>query len=242
MDIHRRADQYYITAYERLTIRVLKELEQPAENSEEQTHERDEESMLGKHILDRFSPVFINKAILLAQNRDHWIHEQMAADERKDGLVKQHPIPNHVKCNTCRSAMLYKDHLFRNEGTELIFVFKCPLGHLPNKAIYPNEVECFFSKKRCDYCDHEISSKEEQKDRVLIYTDTCTGCGKVTTWDLDLDWKPEQDPPVTNEDREKYCTQFIGRKTFEQDLKAITNFIELNKETIHPIHYGKKET
>jgi hypothetical protein len=59
-------------------------------------------------------------------------------DERKDRLLRQYPVPDNVRCNTCGASMLYMNHLFRNEDTEVIFIFTCSKKHLPNKAIYSN--------------------------------------------------------------------------------------------------------
>lgn len=229
MELYRKPDKYYVYQHDRIVIKALKELEQRLQLSE-----KDKDDMFAKH-----SGYFREKAVQFAQDKQNWIRGQIIIDERKDRLLRQHPVPDNVKCNTCGASMLYMNHLFRNEDTEVIFVFACPKKHIPNKAVYPNGKEYSFPKRKCDNCGHQIHSTEKKKGNVLYFTDTCSGCGKVISWDLDMNFEQEPDTPVTDEDRHKYCTQYVGQKTFWQSLQAITDFIR--KSDIHLNNTDKKK-
>lgn len=109
-------------------------------------------------------------------------------------------------------------HVFEENDTRILFAFECPNSHAPRKLIYPDSREKFFPKRRCDSCDYEIRTKSKKKGRKYIITDTCTGCGKITTDGFELPPKPE---PINEAERKKYCLNFIGKETFLQALERI---------------------
>jgi hypothetical protein len=56
-----------------------------------------------------------------------------------------------------------------------------------------------------------------------------------------MDFEPEPDMPVIDEDRQKYCIKYIGQKTFEQDLLSITDFIKKNDIQLDDTDKKKEE-
>jgi hypothetical protein len=72
----------------------------------------------------------------------------------------------------------------------------------------------------------------------LITTDECKACGDKKTFKYDL----KEEKPITEEDRKKYCLQYVNGRTFFEDLKAIADlkdlFDEQQAEKILKEEYG----
>jgi hypothetical protein len=120
--------------------------------------------------------------------------------------------------------------MFKENETKILFVYTCPQKHYPKKAIYPDRKEYIFPAWRCSKCGgfQSKSVTKETKKRLLI-TDTCLHCGHIHKLDLDL--TPEKILPIEEEDRKKYCLDFVGRSTFIEDLLKIEEFF--NSMSLH---------
>ncbi|HEX9512699.1 MAG TPA: hypothetical protein VF939_19540 [Puia sp.] len=213
MKKYRQPDQYYYDEYDRSIINRLKDLEKKT----------DPPSFEGG-ILNACHPFHL-QGILSAEYRESRVLERMQTDERKDYLLNSTPVPQNIHCNTCGSKMYCFDHLFKEEDTRILFAFECPKNHLPRKVIYPNGSEYFFPKRKCNDCGNELYSlpSKEENDK-LILSDKCSVCGKIYSFELDN--SPVQEEPITEEDRNKYCTRYIR---FWNDLKAIADFVDNEK-------------
>ena len=114
----------------------------------------------------------------------------------------------------------------------LLFVFTCPKNHIPRRAIYPNGNEFHFPIRSCIKCGGNINYSTERRNSQLILTDVCRSCGHEEITEFDLNRALESS--ISDEDRKKYCTKFVGQKTFEQSIRKLAqlrNLIE-RKEKI----------
>jgi hypothetical protein len=228
---YRKTDQEYIDDYDRYTIKRLKELEKDSKIPIYNTSNlKNTKYVISDDPISKYNilTVFYQTAVRLAQNKEESIRTSKYADEQKDRLIRQTPIPRNIKCEKCGSEMHHEGHLFKENDALLLFYFTCPNKHFPKKVVYPDgRREWVFKKNVCKKCGCEFDSKtEEEKDR-LIFTDTCTGCGDVLTTELEL---PEPDLPIDEEERKKYCTDWKGRRTFEQDIQAIGDLMKFCEE------------
>jgi len=57
----------------------------------------------------------------------------------------------------------------------------------------------------------------------MIFTDTCSGCGDVIIDEYDI----EPIKPINEEERKKYCTDWIKRKSFNEDVEDLIDFAML---------------
>lgn len=229
MENYRKLDQYYIDRYDRMTIEALKELE--AKESAELAgvsdgHKRWKIEL--SHSMDFGS--FKNRAIMSARNREATIRKWMAEDERQDRLVATHRQPTGITCNTCGAGMRFSVHFFDHDGVPLLFVFECPHGHAPRKAVYPDGRKYHFPRPTCKQCGYEVTRENHNENNILYTTTTCPMCGAVEKDELDLNVTRGPDLPVTEEDRRKYCLSFFTARTFYEDLESLANMFDSLEE------------
>ncbi len=217
MEKYRRPDQDYIDQYDRLTINILKEIER-----EEPAHSLgvpDEIAAFPQEVR------LHDTGVMRAQEKEHCIRRWMFVDEEKDRMIQRYPIPQNIRCPACNSGMEFTDHLFKQNNSLLLFVFTCPKNHIPRRAIYPNGNEFHFPIRSCIKCGCKINHSTERRNNRLILTDVCRSCGHEEITEFDLNHIP--DPPISDEDKKKYCTKFIGQKSFEQTFRELAEIHDL---------------
>lgn len=236
MKTYRKTDQEYIEDYDKQTIRILKGLE--AELGDSIYSRNPFEDLPAKDKVPGWDwdiptkqydvmSLYYRTAVRRSQDKNSSIIEQKQADENKDRLIRETPAPRNIKCDQCGTSMIHEGHIFKEKDTLLLFVFSCPNKHTPKKILYPDGIrKLIIPASKCEKCGGELSSKKEEAIDYIKFEDTCKDCGHVSIMEFDL--KP--DPPVTNEDRYKYCEIWKNSKTFEEDLEAVTDFITNMKE------------
>lgn len=238
MEQFRRSDQYYIDEYDRTTIETLRELEK-AMNEAKRRFSIDIENLETKKTNTDYLGYrmrYLDTGVHFARNKQSSILATMRSDQRKDHLIRLNPIRPFVKCNTCSELMKFELHDFVGKDSELIFIFSCHKGHLPKKAVYPDGREYYLPKHTCQYCGGRFLTKKKKTKNKLIFTDTCEQCGKIETLELGLSLK--KIIPIIEDERKKYCTDFIGRRTFYEDLKAIGDLLPIFDRQDEKIKYN----
>ena len=218
MNPYRKPDQQYYDDYDRSTIKILKEIEEKEKKEYPKTvMVKGEARTISRPIINNFR----DKAILMSRRREEYVKERIREDEEKDRMVQSYKAPEGLKCDTCNTRMALSGHAFNFRGYKFLFLFDCPRGkHKSRKIIHPDGDELFFQVSRCKLCGGEITSRTEEIGFLTKITDTCKTCKNETV--LDFDMTPE--PPITDEDRQKYCLQYKGHSTFMEDLEKINNF------------------
>lgn len=229
---YRKDDQYYIDNYDRETIRILKNMEREAIEKGERLMDNLDSL---KHLLivdDQWRPdtMFYEKAVTRAQLKDDIIREWISEDEKCDRLVQQHRIPNRVKCNVCHSEMMFNGNMFKENNSLILFVFKCPDGHKPQKVVYPNGDEHFIPNKKCLECGGEIEFSSIKKEHIILCIDKCLDCGKEIVDEFDMGVFSED--AIDEKERQKYCTDFKNRKTLLQSVIETSDVIKSITEAI----------
>lgn len=207
MNTYTKSDQYYEDAYDRATIEKMKELEKQIPKSK-----KGNEFEVMKH---RFK--YDCYGADRAYDRAEFIRSLKEADQQKDRLIANTPIPRNVLCKMCYSSMDYETLSF-SEKDKLIFFFQCPNGHLPKKAVYPDGSEHYIKPKGCSYCAGPVETTKKQTKLKLTLTDICKLCGKIDIVEFEF---PRKKPAIKDEDRIKYCIRFIGKGSLRQDMQLI---------------------
>lgn len=73
----------------------------------------------------------------------------------------------------------------------------------------------------------------------MIVTDACTGCRNTTLDELDLTEASAK--TINEEDRKRYCTDFIGKRTFLDDLIAVKHFLNQDPGILDADKKGRKQ-
>lgn len=227
MEKHRKSDQYYIDQYDRSTIEELKKLAELYHIAKEKFYFDPEDPKSKKNNTEawRIQTKYHDIGAIRARDKETTIRLRMLADERKDRLIRTYPVPNDVKCNTCGDLMKFELHMFTGEQDDLVFVFNCIHGHVPKKMLHPNGTEHILPSRCCSYCNGDLFKTTKRTELKLTITETCVKCSKEEITEFDL--TPEKIIPINEEDRKRYCTDFIGRKTLAESLEEIASLGEL---------------
>ncbi len=146
MESYRKTDQHYIDNYDRTTIQKLKQIE--ATDRIQWSEIYCTENPQQHKGYDSFNKFYM-EAISRAKIKNSVIQSQIASDEQKDRLIRNNPIPQNIKCSYCNCQMIFELHMFKENDTEILFIYNCPKGHLPKKAIYKTGREYIFAKRKC---------------------------------------------------------------------------------------------
>lgn len=203
---YREPNQYYLDQYDRQTIEILKQIEKDCKSLP-----KDQRNFQMRWRVTE-------RGIHRAREKDEIIKKWISDDELKDKLVKETLIPEKIRCNNCNSFMQFEAHLFEEEA-RVLFLFKCPSGHVPKKIVYPDGREQILPKPKCKDCGYEIIRETIRSRTVLKSTYTCTGCGKIETDQFELKIKPQKE--ISEKDRAKYCSFSPQAQTLTEGLKAI---------------------
>jgi hypothetical protein len=235
MEKYRKEDSHYEDQYDKSTIKILKELGAnsgiPIIKKQERIYSSDGSKVVltidAKY--DTLTP-FYTTAVWRAQHKQQLIMEAKIEDEKKDRLVMYNSMPKNVKCHSCDCLMIFCTHFFEEENAKILFVFECPKGHNPKKVLYSNGREYHFKKATCNVCgSDDIKSVSKKNKKLLTSTVTCNNCENIETHTYDLAYKTEK--PISEDDRKIYCTDFIGRTSFTQDLETLLELAKYIKNS-----------
>lgn len=250
MIAYRKPDEYYIDAYDRRTIKILKAVEATlTERLTPLKRKKLAREVLSIALLEHNS--FNDTGARRDQNKRQSIQKEMEADEQLDRLVANTKAPKTPVCTTCNEKMQLCTHLFEEGDTELLFVFECPNHHAPRRAIYSDGRERATPNPNCSKCGGNVTTNKQETNKQIIITDTCERCGHVDTMPIE---RVNDDQPITLSDREKYITRFENgdtymeaiiklNKTFAEiweeqkvkEVKELIGFDKIEKPTVHQL-------
>jgi hypothetical protein len=229
----RQPDQHYIDRYDWETIKKLRLLEKelPSNFDFRSNYTGYDIFMLSAEENSAVSR-FFSEAISRARLRESTIRGVKEWNIRRNRLIKDFPAPKSIYCNTCKREMFFDSHIFKDTlGEQILFVFSCPAKHKPKKVVYPNGREYQIKETKCD-CGGRLEHSSIRKDNLLILIDICTLCGKEEV--MELDTTDEIELLIDEDERRKYCLQFLCIPHYLHDLESFQNVVSLvdkeNKE------------
>lgn len=170
-------------------------------------------------------------------NKTKTIREWEERDRARDELLENAKAPDSIACLSCGRLMFVSSkHLDLGglKGPErVLFMYDCPLGHLPRRAFYHTGEEWRCSPHECPRCKSEFkreTEREEGKKIAIKYT--CCKCGYVENEEIDLTDKPKEKEKIDPEfakDRNRFClSKEEGEKYLEgkATLKSIGPLLE----------------
>lgn len=217
--------QYYADLYDKFTVEDFRRFEKLTvpDTSKDEKHMED---------FDRVRPLlektWLNVAIEIkkvGRHRDKkkTITEWMKRDEEYDKIYKEAQPPSHIHCLDCKRMMFVSTKTLETEfdkkPTRVLFMYDCPLGHLPRRAFYSDGQEYRIEPKVCVKCHSTVEDTKERNGQLLTITDTCKKCGHVEVTEFDFSTKEEKPDPDFSKDRERFCL------TDEEGDKAVGELI-----------------
>lgn len=141
-------------------------------------------------------------------NKKRTIENWMETDKKRDELFENAVGPESVTCLTCGRLMyqISKD-LWTNidKPDRVLFMYECPLKHVPLRAFYDDGEERRFSPDICSKCGQEMTSSCDKQKNKLIFINTCKGCGHEDRSEIDTTKKEEKIDDDFVKDRERFC-------------------------------------
>ncbi|MGG9970907.1 hypothetical protein ACQ33O_03840 [Ferruginibacter sp. SUN002] len=206
---NRRPDAYYIDRYDSSTIKLLKEIEAKKERCQD------------KISSEYFSAYidFINTGVFHARRKKQTIEEWIRKDENDDILIETTPIPQNIKCNKCATVMRFERFICIYDNPPILFDFVCHSKSCKErKLIYPDGHEYYIHKteKHCSVCNSPAKTTVKKTKEKISFIETCPQCGIISTEHYDIN-----EDPIDENNRKKYCTDFINQNTFWEDLQKL---------------------
>lgn len=170
--------------------------------------------------------------------KEETIRAWMQADEARDNLLETAQAHEEITCLTCRRLMFVssKDlHIGISEPDRVLFMYECPLKHLPRRAFYNDGEEFRREKPTCPKCKSEVEETDKHtKFKLTTYT-TCPNCGYKDKQEYDFSKKeiqPKPDPDF-EKDRARFClTEKAGQEfiSSQESLKQMAKLVDEMKE------------
>ena len=226
----RKPDEYYNDQYDRDTIAAMNTIEKEMEAAEKLFH-IDPQNLQSagnntEYIVCRMK--YLDTGVAYARNKRSVVDERIRSDERKDRMIKAQVVPSNIDCLVCGTNMQFEFYDFVEKDTKLLMWYSCPQGHALRRAFYADGQEFKIPESYCDYCGGAIRSSKRKTKNKLIFTDICKVCNKKSVTEFNV--TPRSILPIDEVERKKYCTDFIGRRNFEDDITAIADLSDLIQE------------
>ncbi len=203
--------QYYVDLYDKFTVEDFRRFEKLTETESSKGQEDTETFDKVRPILEKtWSNVAIEiKKIERHRNKKKTITEWMKRDEEYDKIYLEAQPPSHIQCLECKRMMFVSTKTleieFDKKPTRVLFMYDCPLGHLPRRAFYNDGQEYRIEPKTCVKCHSSVSDTKERDGELLTITETCKKCGHVEVTEFDFSTKEEKPDPDFLKDRERFC-------------------------------------
>ena len=124
---------------------------------------------------------------------------------------------------------------FDDKPDTVLFMYDCPLEHLPRRAFYNNGEEFRWDKPTCPKCKSEVEEKETSTKNKVVTFIKCTSCDYQDKQEFDFSKKekePEPDPNYEN-DRIRFClSEKEGQKfiSSQENIKQMAALVDKMKE------------
>lgn len=184
-------------------------------------------------------------------NKSSTIRKWEERDKARDELLENAMPPDPITCLTCGRLMLvsYKDLDFGGSDSpdRVMFMYDCPLGHLPRRMFYHTGEEWRCPAHKCPKCKSEFKKEaKREEDKKIIIKYVCDNCNYTENDEIDLTNKvPEEEKidPNFESDRQRFCLseedgiKYIdGKDRLESISKLMEDFEEREK---HKKDYDK---
>jgi transcription elongation factor Elf1 len=238
--------QHYADLYDRFTVDQCRRIEKSTE------HYKNLKLKKGVEKITRSLAVAVDEIHLYIIRGERYLEKRqtiekwMESDKRRDELFESAKGPASVTCLTCGRLMyeVSKD-LWTNidKPDRVLFMYECPLKHIPLRAFYDNGEERRITPDLCSKCGAEMVSSAEKKKNKLVLVNTCKKCGNEERSEIDTTKKEEKVDENFIKDRERFCmTQEEGDKYMDAKyrLKGVSEmFAELELKEKNKAQYEK---
>lgn len=154
---HLKSYPYYADLYDKHTVEKCREFIASGKRLADKNHSPESENLKDK-VLNHMSGVWVDVAIEFIkgdryEQKERVIREWMKRDEELDRYYENAKPPHGVTCLTC-GRMLFEIHKeletsFNTDKIRVLYMFDCPLKHLPRRAFYDDGEEYRHKEPEC---------------------------------------------------------------------------------------------
>lgn len=243
---HLKPRQYYSDLYDRHTVEECRWWESHAPTIDELKKRKGAEKLDEKELI-RTSGAF-NRVLMYFIKGERYVKKEaalkewMQRDEKRDALFETAEPPSDITCLACGRLMFVSSKHFDlgwDKPDRVMFMYDCPLNHVPRRAFYNTGEEFKREIPVCPKCRGSVEENSKRKGKKITTTRTCTQCGNVETDELDLSVKkPAKEiiDPNFDRDRQRFClsekegAEFIqGKENLERMGKLMDEIKEKEK-------------
>lgn len=237
-----KTKQYYIDLYDHGTVEICRRwLARPidVEAIEKKAEKNDLDKEEAKRVV-----AGMNRLYLYFQTGDRYIkkedtiREWMERDDKRDKFIETVTAPEDITCLTCGRLMFVSSKHFNmgfdDEKDTMLFMYDCPLEHLPRRAFYNNGEEFKREKPLCPKCNTPVSEDDQTTDEKFITLVTCPNCDYKDTREIERTASKEAEfDPNYDRDREEFClSEKKGQEFIEakRNIEGLAQFMDKVKE------------
>lgn len=236
-----KSEQYYLDLHDKQTVEHCRWIERVMNTPHKPTLDKNGEEIDLKPLANAFTEmrVYFEKGEQYLNKRET-VRGWMKIDEERDRFFEQAKAPDNITCLACGRLMFViteSEEIGYNERpNRVLYFYDCPLKHPPRRAFYDNGEEYRAAKHQCSKCSAYTEEKINREDDVVTTTWTCSKCGEVETWELDLKPKPTKEDVIDEnfeKDRERFCmTDKEGAEygTWKSSFEALSRSMEEDRK------------
>ncbi len=242
MDSYLKPKQHYIDLYDRSTVEICRRWLLTEIDSKE-IEKRAEVEKLDKEEAKRVT-VAMSKVALYFQTGERYlkkeetIREWMERDEKRDKFIETATAPEDITCLTCGRLMFVSSKYFNmgfgEEKDTILFMYDCPLEHIPHRAFYNTGEEFRREKPHCPKCQTPVKEEDKTTEEKFITLISCPNCDYRDITEIERIANKESKPdPNYERDREEFClSEKKGQEFIEakRNIESIAQFMDKIKE------------
>lgn len=171
--------------------------------------------------------------------KDETIREWMERDEARDKLFETAAAPENITCLTCGRLMFVSSKHFNlsigdDKPDTVLFMYDCPLEHLPRRAFYDTGEEFKRTPALCSKCQTQVDEEHKVTKKKFLTILKCPTCRHVEKREIERLANNEDKPdPSFEKDRARFClSDEDGRKfiDFKHGMEELSKILEKHKE------------
>jgi len=209
---HLKPKQYYIDLYDKHTVDMCRRAKEITKSCHKPINTPEDE------IFNTMMDVICNVSLPIRAGerykyKSETINDWMRRDEERDKFFESVKAPENISCLQCGRLMFVEmedeEIGFDKEPNRMLYMYSCPLNHLPRRMFYDNGEEYRPKEHKCLKCNSSTKEESKREGSLLSIKWTCNNCGEIETWEHDLNRKEEiqeeKIDPNFEADRKEYC-------------------------------------
>lgn len=243
MNKYLKNKQYYIDLYDRHTVEECRRILSSPYDDEAIKKELKEKKLDEKEGLRVLNAAYNLYIYFYAGERymkkEEMIREWMQAHEARDKLLETAQPPEDITCLSCGRLMFVSSKdLYTgidDKPDRILFMYECPLKHLPRRAFYNDGEEFRRVKPTCPKCKSELVETDKKTKTKLVTLISCPNCDYKDKYEYNFskkDKEPKPDPDY-EKDRARFClSEKEGQEFIDSQfrLKEMAKLVDEMKE------------